>query len=122
MKLQLRSIIQPGELSKERLTLKALADLDVGDYMVAQSGYRKGAPTTHFYHTLWFPFKRISKGDLVVVYTKEGSERDREISSGNIAHFFYLDLDKPIWDYKDRGAIVLYAPSWDAQSTDDLTK
>ncbi len=120
MKLELRSIIAPGDLNKERLTLRALADLDVGDYLVAQSGYIDDSPTTTFYHTLWFPYKPIPKGDLVVVYTKMGTSSERALDRGKRAHFFYLDLQNPIWDGPDKGALVLYAPTWQSKPVDDL--
>ncbi len=121
MTLELRSIIAPGFLKKERLTLRALSDLDVGDYLVAQSGYTEDNPTTHLFHTMWFPFKRVKKGDLVVVYTKVGANRERVLENGKKAHFFYLDLENPIWDDSEKGAIILYAPSWDSKSVRELT-
>jgi len=122
MKLELRSIVASGDLKNERLTLRALADLDVGDYLVAQSGYTDDSPTTVFYHTIWFPFKPIQKGDLVVVYTKVGSNKERVLSSGNKAHFFYFDLKSTIWDDRYRGAVVLHAPNWLSKSVNELRK
>ncbi len=122
MKLELRSIVAPGDLAKERLTLRALQDLDVGDYVVAQSGYADDSPTTTFFHTIWFPYNPVQKGDLVVVYTKEGTNRERVLDRGNKAHFFYLDLNEAIWDDPTKGALVLYAPTWESKSVDDLTR
>jgi len=120
MKLQLRSIVAPGKLQKERLTLRALEDLDVGDYLVAQSGYADDSPTTDFDHTLWFPYKEIQKGDLVVVYTKAGTNSERVLANGHKAHFFYLDLTSTIWDNPNNGAVVLHAPKWQSKSVSDL--
>lgn len=122
MKLELRSIAAPGDLKNERLTLRALADLDVGDYLVAQSDYIDDSPTTNFYHTLWFPYKPIQKGDLVVVYTRVGKNNERVISGGKKAHFFYLDLREAIWDDPDKGALVLFAPTWLSKSVDELKR
>lgn len=122
MKLELRSIISPGNIEKERLTLRALADVDLGDYLVAQSGYIEDSPTLTFYHTMWFPFKPISKGDLVVIYTKEGNSRERELGNGRLAHFFYLDLEESIWDNPHRGAVVLQAPNWHSKSAIELER
>lgn len=122
MKLELRSIISAGDLTKERLSLRALDDLDVGDYLVAQSGYMDGNPTTYFYHTLWFPFKPIQKGDLVVVYTKVGASKERVLERGNKAHFYYFDLEYPIWGDPENGALLLYAPTWQSKSVGDLIR
>lgn len=122
MKLELRSIIGAGNIANERLTLRAMADLDLGDYLVAQSGYVGDSPTLELYHTCWFPFDPISKGDLVVIYTKSGEPRSRKLDAGHTAHFYYLDLGMPIWEEANRGALVLLAPEWGSKSTDDLIK
>lgn len=122
MNLELRSIIAAGDLGNERLSLRALDDLDVGDYLVAQSGYVDDNPTTDFYHTFWFPFKPIQKGDLVVVYTKVGTNKERVLQRGNKAHFYYLDLKSPIWTRSDSGAVLLYAPTWQGKTVGELTK
>jgi hypothetical protein len=120
MKMELRSIIAPGDLKNERLTLRALSDLDVGDYLVAQTTIIDDFPTTSFDHMLWFQFKPIKKDDLVVVYTKTGTNTERVLSKGNTAHFFYLDLKSPIWDNPSKGAIVLHTPSWQSKSVNEL--
>ncbi|UGY08312.1 hypothetical protein [Phyllobacterium pellucidum] len=122
MKLELRSIVAAGDLKNERLTLRALADLDVGDYLVAQSDYVAGNPTTNFYHTFWFPFKPIQKGDLVVIYTKAGTSRERVLDRGTKAHFYYFDLPTPIWNDRAKGALLLYAPAWQSAPVADLKK
>ena len=122
MRLELRSIISPGDLKNERLTFRALSDLDVGDFLIAQSDFIDGGPTTHFDHTYWFPYKPIEKGDLVVVYTKVGVNRERVLEKGHTAHFFYWDLNKTIWDEVGKGALVLHAPTWQSASASELIR
>ncbi|NDW02416.1 hypothetical protein [Salipiger sp. PrR002] len=122
MNLELRSLIAPGDLKNERLTLRALSALDVGDYLVAQTMLIDDYPATSFDHMIWFPFKSILKGDLVVVYTKSGTSREKTLSKGNTAHFFYLDLNEPIWQDENKGAIVLHTPSWESKSAKELER
>ena len=100
--------------------MRANTDLDVGDYLLAQSGYVDGSPTIHFFHTYWFPNKSINKGDLVVVYTKSGSDRVRKLTTGKNAHFYYFGLDSTIWDQPHRGAVLLQAPIWQSKSSEEL--
>lgn len=122
MKLELRSIVAPGDLKNERLTLRALTSLDVGDYLVAQTMLIEDYPTTNFDHMIWFPFKQVEKGDLVVIYTKSGESREKPLSKGNTAHFYYLDLSSAIWDDPTKGAIVLHTPTWQSKSVDELKR
>ena len=120
MTLELRSIVSPGDLDKERITLRANSDLNVGDYLLAQSGYADESPTINFFHTYWFPNKRIESGDLVVIYTKQGAESTRKLTTGKKAHFYYFDLTSAIWQKPDRGAVLLYAPTWQSKASTEL--
>lgn len=124
MRLTLRSIFSPGDLAKERLTLRANADLDIGDYLVAQTGVSDtGDPTVFFNQPYWLPYKKIKSGDLVVIYTKEGEQRSRPLKNGiNTAHFLYFHSQEPIWDDPEKGAIVLFTPIWDFRKQKDLIK
>ena len=122
MKLELRSIVAPGDIKNERLTLRALENLDIGDYIVAQTGYIEDSPTTNFSHSLWFPYKLVNKGDLVVIYTKGGSSKERVLDKGNKAHFFYLGLTEPVWNASRKGALILHAPSWASRPAEELIR
>jgi hypothetical protein len=61
-------------------------------------------------------------GDLVVIYTKVGTNQERVLDAGHKAHFYYLDLPNTIWDRPNIGAIVLHAPIWQSKSVDELRK
>lgn len=120
MSLELRSIIKPGDPKEERITLRATSDTDIGDYLLAQSGYTETGPTTEFFHTFWFPYKDISSGDIVVLYTRAGKISERVLDSGKTAHFYYWDLSSPIWNLKDRSAVLLDAPTWSHKKVSEL--
>lgn len=122
MKLKLRSIISAGKLSQERLTLRAETDLELGDFIVAQNGFIEDSPTTVLMHSFWFPYVEVERGDLVILYTKEGESRTKSLSTGKTAHFFYLGLSNSIWDDANNAAVVLHAPTWEAMTADELWK
>lgn len=121
MSLDLRSIIERGVLSKERLTLKATDNLDVGDYAVFQCALIDSILTTVVKRAFWFQYDQIEKGDLVVLYTKAGENRSKVLSNGSKAHFFYWGLKNSIWDDDDLAAVVLKAPQWESKSVSELT-
>jgi len=120
MNLELRSVVAAGDLKNERLTIRVKADSDVGDYLIAKTGVEHGEPTTSISQVCWLPYEPVSSGDLVVIYTKEGSPRKRKLKSGKTAHFYYLDLTQPIWDDSLDGALLLYAPTWEFKSASEL--
>lgn len=120
MKIEIRSIADKGNYEKERLVLKVLSDTDIGDYLVIQTGFNDGSVTIGTYQTFWFPYKSVSTGDLVVLYTKSGNENERELKLGKRTHFFYWGLNSAIWIREDRAPVVLHAPEWASKSPDEL--
>ncbi|MBZ9975494.1 hypothetical protein [Mesorhizobium sp. BR-1-1-10] len=120
MNLELRSIIEPGNIRLERLTLRVKSALDIGDFLVAQVGWVGSEPSIQIYHTFWFPYDQITAGDLVIIYTREGTPSKKALKAGNTAHFFYWGLDNPIWANDFRGAAVMHVPEWKARIATEL--
>jgi hypothetical protein len=113
MKLELRSIAAPGDLGKERLVLKALSDMDVGDYAVLRSGIGdSGGPTSGRKRAYWFPDVSVKAGDTVVLYTKTGKRSKKTLDNGGTAHFFYWGSETPLWDEK-HCAVLLLVSEWE---------
>jgi len=113
MKLELRSIAAPGDLGKERLVLKALADTDVGEYAVLWSGIgSSGGPTSGRKRAYWFPDVDVKVGDSVVLYTKKGNRSKKTLDGGTTAHFFYWGSENPLWD-ENHYAVLLFVSDWE---------
>ena len=122
MSLELRSIIGQGDLKAERLTFKVTSNLDVGDYILLRVPLWDGNLMTEVEDAFWFPFELVDKGDLVVVYTKPGSTRKRDLENGRKAHFFYWGKSEPLWSESDYSAVIANAPDWSARSVKELAK
>ena len=120
MRIEIRSIADKGHYQKERLVLRIMADTDIGDYLVIQTGFVHGGVSVETYHSYWFPYKSVSTGDLVVLYTKTGQENEKRLGSGKTAHFFYWGLEEAIWKFSDRASVVLHAPIWESKDPDEL--
>ena len=115
MNIELRSIVERGNLAKERLTLRVLVDTDVGNFVVFRTGRDGDSVTTGVSETFWFPYQRVNKGDLVVLYTKSGSTLSKPLSTGKVAHFFYWGLSSPIWSDDNASVVLLHAPEWEGK-------
>ena len=120
MKIEFQSIVDKGVHQKERLVLKVMADTDIGDYLIIQTGFNNGEVTIRTYHCYWFPYKSVSAGDIVVLYTKLGKTNERDLGNGRKVHFFYWDIESAIWNVEDRSPVVLHAPEWVSKSPDEL--
>ncbi|MDE0447650.1 MAG: hypothetical protein OXH96_13335 [Spirochaetaceae bacterium] len=112
MKVRVDRIRDPGVLDQERLVLRVLATTDIGDYALLRTRYDAETVLAGNCDAFWFPFRPVYKDDLVVVYTKPGVMKEKLLEDGAKAHFFYWGLEYPIWNADDRGAVILYAPTW----------
>lgn len=120
MNMELRSIVSKGDLQKERITFRVLSDVDVGDYALLQTGFYEDELSTTVYNAFWFPYKQVARGDIVVLYTRRGTPSSKPLKGKGLAHFFYMDRDKPIWGDIDTGAVLLEAPSWQGRGASQL--
>ena len=119
-RITIRSVADKGDVEKERLVLAAHVDMDIGDYILIQTGFYEDGVTIDTYHTYWFPYKKIEKDDLVVLYTKSGQSSQKELERGRRVHFFYWGLSEPIWLAEDRSPVLLCAPEWISKAPNEL--
>jgi hypothetical protein len=98
MRLQITSVADRGNGDKERIVMKATADIDVGRFAIFRAGANdEGAPTSDVADVFWFPDKAVKARDLVVLYTKAGKTSERPSKSGGTVHFFYWGRPNPLW-------------------------
>lgn len=119
MNLIFSSFADVGDLTKERLILKAVSDIPLGDYAVFLS---KTSPDGTAYSgqqtAFWFPDGDIKANDLAVLYTKSGVASKKVLDSGATAHFFYWGLTAAQWGRTSgKGAVILRAAEWKFHSS-----
>lgn len=118
MQLEIRSFADAGDIAKERVVLRALSSVDIGNYVILRSKTDvSGDPISGAKSAYWLPDVVVAKGDLVVLYTKAGKASKKELESGRTAHFYYWHQVQPIWGAeKMNTAVVLLTESWAAKS------
>ncbi len=101
--------------------MRVRQDVDIGDFMLVRTGFEGDGVTTEVSNALWFPYKRLRAGDLVVVYSKRGRSRAKPLDGGAEAHFFYWDQDSPLWNNEHVAPVLLYAPQWASKAPEELS-
>lgn len=113
MKLKITNIRDQGNLDKERVVMKVESGGNVGEFLLAQSGYHDNSVTNGIHDTYWFPDKDVNTGDFVVLYTKHGVDREKPFKNVK-SHFFYWGRKQPMWIAGDRVAVLMHAPTWES--------
>ena len=124
MKAKLMSVESPGVLDQERIVIRALSDIDIGNYAVlgCDKSSTDGRPLPgNIDIAYWFNFHQIKAKDLVILYTKSGRRSEKALADGRKSHFFYWGRDKPIWRSTNM-AVLVEGPAWDFIEEDDATR
>jgi hypothetical protein len=116
MKVKIIAIRDAGNLRKERVVIKVTDSSDIGHYLLVKTVSRAGTITTGITDTFWFPDREVAVGDYVVLYTKRGTDTEKE-SNGTISHFFYWGRTEPIWNEPDHAVVLLQAKDWASLET-----
>jgi hypothetical protein len=116
MKVRITSIACVGDLSRERLILKASDNDDIGDYVVfrTQAAKKDRSPLSmDIPNAFWFPDLDIKMGDFIVLYTKVGVRSTKPAADGTTtSHFFYWGLTDPIWASSSYRAVLLHIENY----------
>lgn len=114
MSIEIKYVKDAGNKGKERIVLKASTNDDVGRYILFDTTYlEEGIVSNHVRHSFWFPDKEVAEGDLIVVYTRDGTSKSVENKNGTISHFLYMGIDKTIWNKTSNCAVLIEVKSWD---------
>lgn len=113
MKIQIISVHNHGDVTKEYVLLRVLEDCDVGRYILADSTYTSdGKVSNKVRHTYWFPDKQVKKGELLSVQTRSGQNSSSQNNSGVPIHHFYWNLKSAVWNDEGDCAILLNVNQW----------
>jgi hypothetical protein len=114
MNVKIREVRDGGKLEKERVVLEVVAEDDIGYFLVCDSTYTAdGKLSNKLRHIYWFPDKKVSPGDLVVLYTKGGQQSQKPFDIGvGTTHFFYWGLKETVWNKDGDCVVVLDCRLW----------
>ena len=113
-------VADKGDPTRERLVLRVRRNADIGDFVLIRTGFEDNQVTTEVINTFWFPYKPVNRGDIVVVYSKRGNTKHKELRDNRTAYFFYWGQDSALWDDDNVAPVLLYAPDWVGKAPREL--
>jgi hypothetical protein len=109
--LKIISVNNSGELKSEYVFLRAVAECNIGDYLLTDSTYGSDdEPSNKLRHVFFFPSKVVKEGEYVVLRTKSGSYSLGETSKGSPQHNLYWGLKETVWNLEGDKAFLFKAP------------
>ncbi|EKN5106719.1 TPA: hypothetical protein P0N76_000229 [Yersinia enterocolitica] len=113
MTIEIKYVKDAGDIKKERLVLKVVSDDQIGNYVTFDTTYfDDGTVSNSMRHSFWFPDREVKENDLIIVYTRNGQDSRVENKNGTTSHFFYMGLDKSIWNKDGDCAVLMKIASW----------
>jgi hypothetical protein len=114
MNVKIRSIVDAGVETKERIVMKVLSDTDIGHYAVFEALRRGEELSTAILDAYWFPDKSVKEGDLVILYTKSGTSSEKTSEGGKTSHFFYWGRTGSKWGSNESAPALLEIMAWES--------
>jgi len=110
--------VKDSGTKNEYVLMKAVADVDLGDYIVTDTTFRKnGVVSNKARHVYEFKKQVIKKDEWVALFTTTGTDKPGKSADNKLVmHYFYWGLDHMIWNDTGDKAWLLYAPAAERQS------
>ena len=113
MNIEIQSVDNKGDQTKEQVTLKVINKCDIGYYILFDSSYTKdGKVSNKVRHTYWFPNQEVQAGDYVFLFTKPGTYGTHKNKAGTTTHNFYWNMNEPVWNDDGDFATLVEAKTW----------
>lgn len=102
----------------ERVVLKALADCNLGEYILTDSTFgADGGSSNLFRHVFEFPTYDVKKDEWVVLYTKKGTQHK---SANGKTHFFYWNSKHNVWNDDQDTVTLIKVSEWQQKSFGEI--
>jgi hypothetical protein len=114
MNLVVKRFSDAGNFEKERLILNVNAEVDIGKFVVFRSRYLgNGEVSNKVREAFWLPDLAAAAGDLVVIYTRSGSNKSRTNDDGSKTHFLYWGKANPVWVGETDCVVLMAIDDWE---------
>jgi len=97
-----------GNFVKERVIMTATADVDIAYFSLfcCTASAEDEVAAGDIPRVFWFEERKMKKGDLAVLYTKQGTTSEKKNKNGSTSTFYYWGLKGVLWTPQRRPVLV----------------
>lgn len=114
MNIKIVKILDAGAANKEKLQLKAVADDNIGNYVVFDTlQIEPGRIASIPKNAYWFPDRNVKGNDIIFLYTGPGKNYETKNEDGTTTWYFYWGRNVTLWKNKNSSAALLRIHDWE---------
>lgn len=98
MSLKITNVTNSNKPEEEYVRLTVEGDCNLHNYMIIDNTFRMGELSNIHRHFYRFPSQLVKKGDVIRLYTGEGSNIIKESTNGNKIYHYYMNSENCIWN------------------------
>jgi hypothetical protein len=112
MNLEILEVLDRGNLEKERIAFRSVADLDIGQYAIFCAYRNEGGVTAFVPTSYWFPDHPVKAGDSLLVYTKLGDNRFATEDGPDRVHHLFWNRSRALWGENNYVPVLILIAEW----------
>lgn len=118
MSLKITNVVNDSEPKNEYVRLEVLEECNLKYYAIVDNSFKYGALSNIHRHFYRFPSQKVEKGDIVRLYTGEGTKSHQTLTKGNVLYKFYINSKSCIWNDTGDVAYLYYIEYRDKKAVD----
>jgi hypothetical protein len=110
--LAITGIGDKGALDKERIGFKASTAVDLRNFLVFRTTIGESGFFNRSKDAYWFAPTAVNAGDMVVLYTRTGTDSFLANADGTKTYFRFWNLSEPIFTSAPDGVVLAEVANW----------
>ncbi len=114
MNIKILKLVDSGVPNMEALHLRVISDDNIGRYIVIDTVQAEpGKVSSLVKNAYWFPDTVVRSGDLIILYTKPGSNSQVKNPDNTTTWYFYWGHKKTLWNNSQSSAVLVKSEAWE---------
>lgn len=112
MELVITGIGNKGQLAEERVGFKVQKKCNLKNYFIFSTHFMEAGFYNRSKNSFWFPPREANIGDIVVLYTKAGTDSSQKNDDDTTTYYYHWGLTESIFTSENHGVVIGEVNDW----------